>query len=409
VKTPFTQYTIIPETKVSGSSHSGLIQIWLDINYSGLEEIEEVPLLAQTFDIDFAFTSYEDFDGTNKDIKKIAWIPSWGMNTALEVLSRDPTYYSTLSPVWFKPNDNGTLQELPTTNNTSLMSLANQYDLDIVPTVALVGEDDKDTLHEILNGNIDQHVNSIVQKVEDYGYDGIDLDYEWTYSNPPNEEDPELLIELLTKLKQELGNKTLSFTVLPQWGDQIKYGYKPQTHEAQDWKKIGEIADEVRIMIYDYRGTGSSVPGPTAPYPWYLGVLRYAQSKIPNEKIILGIPLYGYSWKLNNTDSLSFPSDHTQGQTTYTLLEEYKNNPLASSAVMTSEGHAVMPITAYAQEDYMTHYGVNDNWNKEQVSVYYLGGWWYTSYLSKEDVNTRIETAENAGVGGVAFWRLVEF
>ncbi len=64
---------------------------------------------------------------------------------------------------------------------------------------------------------------------------------------------------------------------------------------AQDWRAIGAAADEVRVMAYDYTSAGSP-PGPVAPAAWVDQVLELATSLVPRDRIVLGVPTYGYDW-----------------------------------------------------------------------------------------------------------------
>jgi spore germination protein len=65
---------------------------------------------------------------------------------------------------------------------------------------------------------------------------------------------------------------------------------------------IGRAADRLFIMGYDYHWQGSTTPGPVAPLQTGSQtvadtVSRYAR-QVPVEKLILGVPAYGYSWPI---------------------------------------------------------------------------------------------------------------
>lgn len=62
-----------------------------------------------------------------------------------------------------------------------------------------------------------------------------------------------------------------------------------------DFAGIGRLCDSITIMTYDEHFSGGS-PGPVASLPWMTQALDYAIRYIPNEKILLGIPAYGYDW-----------------------------------------------------------------------------------------------------------------
>ena len=68
---------------------------------------------------------------------------------------------------------------------------------------------------------------------------------------------------------------------------------------------IGKIADRIVLMTYDYHYPGSYVTGPVAPVGG-AGIDAESDSRtavaealkiMPPDKIILGVPLYGYEWE----------------------------------------------------------------------------------------------------------------
>lgn len=67
-----------------------------------------------------------------------------------------------------------------------------------------------------------------------------------------------------------------------------------QIYTVQPGDTLYKIA---RIMGYDFHWF-SSEAGPIAPADWIDRVLAYAVSSIPNDKIVLGVPTYGYDWPL---------------------------------------------------------------------------------------------------------------
>ncbi len=141
-----------------------------------------------------------------------------------------------------------------------------------------------------------QHIDNIVKLVISKKYHGIDIDYE--NLNPEDREEFSIFIKNLAKALRAK-NKKLAVNVTAKVSE-AKTGWTP---DAQDWSAIGEYADEVRIMAYEY-SSADSRPGPIAPIGWLEDVLEFAISRIPNHKIIVGIPLYGYDWSEGSADSL---------------------------------------------------------------------------------------------------------
>ncbi len=141
-------------------------------------------------------------------------------------------------------------------------------------------------------------------------YAGIDIDYENLQAG-----DRHAFTTFITGLAAALHahGKTLSVAV---FGKASNAGYGG-ANLAQDYAAIGRVADQVRIMAYNYHWAASP-PGPVAPIGWVRAVLRYAKTHIPASKIILGIPLYGYDWSGGHGAALSLaaaPSSWPPGTT----------------------------------------------------------------------------------------------
>jgi len=58
---------------------------------------------------------------------------------------------------------------------------------------------------------------------------------------------------------------------------------------------LGAAADLVQVMTYDDHDNTTG-PGPVAPTAWVSRVAQFAASVIPPDKILLGVPAYGYDW-----------------------------------------------------------------------------------------------------------------
>ena len=71
-------------------------------------------------------------------------------------------------------------------------------------------------------------------------------------------------------------------------------------HGAHDYRTHGELADRVVIMAYEW-GRKDGPPEPVAPLTAVRAVLRHAVEEIPRDKLLLGVPLYGYDWALTGS------------------------------------------------------------------------------------------------------------
>jgi spore germination protein YaaH/putative cell wall-binding protein len=71
-------------------------------------------------------------------------------------------------------------------------------------------------------------------------------------------------------------------------------------YDEYNYSDLAKCTDYVEIMTYD-KHYSTSEPGPVAPVDWVKQVLNYAVTQIPSEKILMGLPYYGRSWKSNGS------------------------------------------------------------------------------------------------------------
>jgi spore germination protein len=132
------------------------------------------------------------------------------------------------------------------------------------------------------------HVRHLVELALQKEYVGIEVDYE----NAVRRADREPFTRFCYELSHALtaAGKRLSVTVHPKSSEPGKEARQV----IQDWRAIGAVAHEVRIMMYDYspdRGQASQ-----SPLPWWERQAEFAVSQVSADKIMMGAPSYGYHW-----------------------------------------------------------------------------------------------------------------
>jgi spore germination protein len=315
-----------------------------------------------------------------------AWLPYWGMKEGKKSLEGGH-HLNALSPVWYEVREDGSLETKIKTSAAFLKDASKRQGMALTPSLAIF---DYKHLAKIIGDpeNRKRHVDAIVAEVMSQNFDGIDIDYEAI--GIENKEDYFLFLESLSKDLRKLG-KTLSVTVLSKWGDDVEYRILPQTHEVQDWKRLGELADEVRIMAYDYTFPKSKYPGPIAPDSWVKDVLEYAITKIPREKIILGIHLYGYEWR------------STDGE--LKVERDMDENPLGEGRARSFTYDVIQNILKKNQGklkrtdgELIYRYSVKKGGQGTEYRVLIFPG--------KKETEGKVDLARKYKIGGVFFWRL---
>src|SRR5579885_2115662 len=142
-------------------------------------------------------------------------------------------------------------------------------------------------------------VSDVTPVLQKYHFSDLNLDIE--YSGTASDSARKHFTQFVQTVRDHLDNN-ISLTVEITGDDLIK-------KELIDPADVGKIADYMVIMAYDYHYPSSFVTGPVAPLGGAGTISEYdvtaAVEKglqiIPADKIILGLPLYGYEWETLGT------------------------------------------------------------------------------------------------------------
>ena len=133
-------------------------------------------------------------------------------------------------------------------------------------------------------------ISQLTALMEEQGYRGVDIDFENVLPA-----DRVRYADFVGRVRERLGGKgcRVSVAVAPKTSD----SQKGLTVEGTDYGLLGENADQVFLKTYEW-GYIYGPPMAVAPLDKVRQVVEYAVTKIPAEKLILGIPNYGYDWAL---------------------------------------------------------------------------------------------------------------
>lgn len=133
-------------------------------------------------------------------------------------------------------------------------------------------------------------IEQVVDVMKQKGYYGLDVDFEYVLP-----EEREAYAAFLTEVKERLSQEGLLLIVaLAPKTSSVQRGV---LYEAHDYAALGAVADYVLLMTYEW-GYTYGPPMAVSPLDKVREVLDYGASEIDTDKILQGIPNYGYDWTL---------------------------------------------------------------------------------------------------------------
>lgn len=308
----------------------------------------------------------------HKTLKIKASIPYWEQQNATVSFKKNVGSFDYIQVFWYFLSSDGDIKTYKyAKEDLELISFAHINNVKVLAILTNLPENEGTSWDSSRVKNVlktaesrKNHIEDIKQKLINLNLDGIIIDYESVDVSQKNKFSA-FIKELAEVLREQ--DKIVAVSVHPKTSDNEGLG------KFQDWKVLSESADHISIMSYGEHWD-ESAPGPIASITWLKKIINYAKSlKIPDEKIYMGIPLYGLKWELDN-------DKEAQGLT-------YQN-----------------------VEDLIKEDGLEKKWDEQSSSQYLkyqtdIGDYevWFESASS---VNEKLELAQDAGFKGVSFWRL---
>jgi spore germination protein YaaH len=139
----------------------------------------------------------------------------------------------------------------------------------------------------------------------------VNVDFEYPYyTTPENAQKYSQMVGFLnTYLDKEFGD---SFVVVSAYADSADRATKDDVR-LTDPKSLASNADALFIMAYDFHRPESATAGPVSPLGGTYKTSRLNLTTavkayldvVPANKLILGLPLYGYNWIVEDTSPMS--------------------------------------------------------------------------------------------------------
>ncbi|KAL6406351.1 42kDa chitinase [Ilyonectria robusta] len=233
--------------------------------------------------------------------------------------------------------------------------------------------------------NRETFAKSAVAIMKDWGFDGIDIDWEY----PSDDTDSANMILLLQAVRDELDAYATQYAPNHHFQLSIAAPAGSDHYKKLRISELGSVADYINLMAYDYAGSWSSYSGHNAnlfanteqpnrtPFNTDSAVQDYLNGGIPAEKLILGMPIYGHSFQ--GTTGIGQEFTGTGSGSWENGAWDYKDLPKAGATVK---------YDSIAQASYSY-----DSRTQELVS-----------FDAPDAIKKKISYLQDLGLGGSMFW-----
>lgn len=238
------------------------------------------------------------------------WLPYWRKEEGAASLEGKLNLFSEINPFDFGVTPDGNIINTPRIANSpwpKLRKEAKKDNVNIIPTI-LWG--DAQAMHRTFADPklLAHHVDAIAGMLQQNNFPGVDIDYEG--KDVADRDSFSLFLKTLRE-KINSSGKTISCTVEARTQDSAPSGWSGTRamSYANDFSALNNFCDSVRLMAYDeafqvhgehqiFEDKSETPAAPNADNQWVEEVMLYALRFFPPEKIVMGVPTYGWEFKL---------------------------------------------------------------------------------------------------------------
>ena len=183
----------------------------------------------------------------------------------------------------------------PQVDDSFMIEAARSYGVAPILTLTPLGADGNFSnylISQIVNSEQKKRrlISDLIGTIQSKNFQGVDIDFEYILL-----EDRLAFVQFVVDVRNAVNaiGYPVSVALAPKTSD----NQKGTLYEGKDYRLLGEAADEVLLMTYEW-GYTYGPPMAVAPVDEVRRVVEYAVTRISPEKINLGIPNYGYDWTL---------------------------------------------------------------------------------------------------------------
>lgn len=321
----------------------------------------------------------------------------WPSDAELHASSIDTSYFTHIYYAFLLPDPTTFRLNVTTSDQTKLPGLTGmlQKRKPAVKTLLSIGGGRSDTnvFSRMVNSSETRtaFINSTIEVARKYGFDGVDLDWEY----PADEQDMSNLALLYKEWRKALDKESkrsgkirllLTSAVYYASGFQV-YG-KPRSYPSQ---AIRKYVDWVSPMCFDYHGSWENFTGehsalydPKSNISTSYGISSWIRAGVPRRKLVMGLPLYGRTWTLQNPNVTG----------------------VGAPAVGIGPGNGTLTYKQIVEFNVQNHTTVK--FNKALVSYYSYVGVSWIGYDDVRSVRRKVRFARSQRLGGYFFWALAQ-
>ena len=340
---------------------------------------------------------------------KAVWIPYWRKTEGASTTLQNISTLTQISPFAFELQRDGSIKNALKIEEepwTTLIAEAKKKKVKVYPSILSYPQTEaaKYDFYLLLAQRKRRaaHVAEIRALVKKYKFDGIDIDYE----NKSAETRPyfsAFLTELATALHKD--KKQLICTVEARTPPESRYATTSKeilakVEYSNDYKVIGKVCDQVRIMAYDQAGDdrvlinqnqyAGNMYKPVADIDWVEKIATLALRDIPAKKIILGIPTYGYKYEIKQQSGTTTLTYSRIGSMNFNYADE-----LAKSIGVTPTRNSAGELSYV--------YGTSTDSNGNSLGTYKQYLVWYSDAAAIAD---KVKIAKLYKLGGVVIFKI---
>jgi len=233
------------------------------------------------------------------------WIPYWRTATGTQDVIPHLSQLTSVMPFGYTMNNNGTLKDTARLTEEPWVSFIAEARKNKVRVIPSVMWGDGEAIHAVLSDTTKRIAleDEIAKVVKDNNFDGIDIDFE-----AKKHETIDYFSTFLKGLYQRMGNKWVYCTIEARMPLDHRFSPGAKIPEdamdyANDYNELNKYCDRVELMAYD-QGTidiplNNARKAPYAPVAdpgWVEVMVNLVAESISKNKIIVGIPTYGYEY-----------------------------------------------------------------------------------------------------------------